>query len=114
VGIENVSRRQISQAQYINSFITDMQEYYASFNVVELNTSTTMGADNNPAYKLVYTFTSPEWEYGESITIKAIEVGILVNDKVYYITYSAESRNYSDYLPIAQKMVGSFEILRRQ
>jgi serine/threonine-protein kinase len=73
-----------------------------------------MGVHNSPAYKLVYTFTLPEWEYGESINIKAMEVGTLVNDKIYYITYSAESRNYSNYLPIAQKMVGSFELLRRQ
>jgi hypothetical protein len=114
IGIENVSERQISQAQYVDSVVADMKGYYESFNIVELNRITVMGANNSPAYKIVYAFTPPEWEYGESINIKAMEVGTLVNGKVYYITYSAELKKYSDYLPIAQKMIGSFELIRQQ
>jgi serine/threonine-protein kinase len=111
VGIENMSKRKISQAQYLDSFVTDMKGYYASFNLVEFNTSTFIGTNNSPAYKIVYTFTPPEWKYGESINIKAMEVGTLVNGKVYYITYSSELRKYSDYLPIALKMISSFELI---
>jgi hypothetical protein len=39
-----------------------------------------------------------------------MEVGTIIGDKAYSVQYIADSSQYSDYLPIVQKMIGSLMI----
>ena len=48
----------------------------------------------------------PEGQY----TIKTMQIGIIINHKLYVIQYYAELEKYSDNLPIIQKMVNSLQI----
>jgi hypothetical protein len=38
-----------------------------------------------------------------------MQVLSIKEDKIYLLTYSAEKRKYSDYLPTIEKMIDSFE-----
>jgi len=42
----------------------------------------------------------------------APSLSIVIEDKVYFVTYYAEEEQYSDYLPTIQKMISSVEMTR--
>ncbi len=39
-----------------------------------------------------------------------MEIGTVRNSKAYYITYTAEATQFSQFLPVAEEMIKSFEI----
>ena len=39
-----------------------------------------------------------------------MEIGAIIGNKAYSITYTAEEKQYSDYLPTIQKMIDSFQL----
>jgi hypothetical protein len=57
--------------------------FYTDFNLVESNI-THLAGKNNPAYKLVWI--DPEGQY----TIKTMQIGTIINHKLYVIQYYAE------------------------
>jgi eukaryotic-like serine/threonine-protein kinase len=57
------------------------------------------------AYKLIYTRQEGQCK------LQAIEVGTVRNKKAYFITYTADSAKYSQYLPIAEAVIQSFQII---
>jgi PsbP-like protein len=85
-------------------FIIDaIKQTNPDFQLDESN-STTIRSDIStiPAYKIVYT--TDDHKIMKIITIKG--------DKAYVITYGTkQSAQYSNYLPIAQKMIDSFQIV---
>jgi hypothetical protein len=60
---------------------------------------------NHPAHILVYTTITGGDEF-----FKKMQVYTVSNNKVYLITYTAQEALFSDYLPVVQKMIDSFEI----
>ncbi|HYZ96487.1 MAG TPA: hypothetical protein VE524_07805 [Nitrososphaeraceae archaeon] len=68
-----------------------------------MNATTLSG--NNPAHKVLYTNREGEDEH------KTMQILSIKDDKIYLLTYSAEKRKYSDYLPTIEKMIDSFEIV---
>jgi hypothetical protein len=81
-----------------------------NFQLIESNITTLA---NNPAYKIISTFTnsrpgdddplrSPQFQ---TMTIWTIKGG-----RIYTISYSQIPSEFSRYLPIIQKMIDSFEI----
>ena len=42
---------------------------------------------------------------------KTMQILSIKDDKIYLLTYSAEKRKYSEYLPTIEKMIDSFEIV---
>ena len=61
---------------------------------------------DNPAHKVVYTYSDAEI----GIT-KTMEIMTIKDDKLYFISYTADSTKYSNYLPTIQKMTDSFKII---
>jgi hypothetical protein len=60
-----------------------------------------------PAQKIVYTAAGPEH--------KTMAVYAIKGDKAFFISYLTETESiYSSYLPIAQKMIDSFQITSKQ
>jgi eukaryotic-like serine/threonine-protein kinase len=57
-----------------------------------------------PAYKLTYTRQDGECK------LQAMEIGTLRNGKAYFITYTAEEKEYNKYLDVVEEMINSFEI----
>lgn len=57
-----------------------------------------------PAYKLTYTRQDGECK------LQAMEIGTLRNGKAYFITYTAEEKEYNKYLEVVEEMINSFAI----
>src|ERR671920_264696 len=90
--------------EYLRTTINDYNDDSQDFQVIESNTnSSTLGG--YPAYKLVYTDVD-----GDNINYKDMEIGTIIGDKVYLVTYDAAEEEYSVYLPAVQKMIDSLKI----
>jgi eukaryotic-like serine/threonine-protein kinase len=60
-----------------------------------------------PAYSFELTYTDPE--FGPQ---NMLEVGRILEDKVYYIQYFADPPIYGKYFPTVERMIESFETLQ--
>ena len=60
-----------------------------------------------PAYSFEIVYT--DLEFGPQ---NVLEVGTIFDDRVYYIQYFADTPIYQKYLPIAQRMIESFQIMQ--
>jgi 4-amino-4-deoxy-L-arabinose transferase-like glycosyltransferase len=106
INIEKISAKNMELDKYAKSVINYYRE---SFNLIESNINSTLAG--YPAYGLTYTLVYHR--FGENdINIKAREIGTIVGNRVYYITYFAEATKYDNYLPIIQKMIDSFKITK--
>jgi len=59
----------------------------------------------NPEYMLVYSYSD-----GVSMKVISMDLGILKGEKVYVISYSAEPKQYDNYMPTILNMINSFQI----
>lgn len=72
--------------------------------------STTIG-DNYPAHKIVFTFPEePNALNGREF--KEMQVWTINNSRAYIISYFTTVDDYDNYLPMAQKIINSFRIVR--
>ena len=67
--------------EYLATTINDYNDT-PDFKVIESNTNSILAG--KPAYKLVYT------DVEDGIDYKTLEIGTLMGNKVYFITYDAE------------------------
>jgi S1-C subfamily serine protease len=106
ISMDRLSNQDMTLEEYVTSLITDYNETLTDFNLIESNTSTTLGGgDNNrPAYRLSYTDKEDDANY------KTMEIGTIIGDRVYFINYVAEEEKYSNYLPNIQRMINSLQI----
>ncbi|MGC1133501.1 MAG: PsbP-related protein [Nitrososphaeraceae archaeon] len=72
-------------------------------NIVQSGSSTLA---DNPAHTTIYTLNKPLLP-----DLKEMQTFTVKGDKAYIIIYTAESDKYDSYLPIAQKMIDSFQIM---
>jgi tetratricopeptide (TPR) repeat protein len=106
--IDNIPYR-ADLAEYLQESI-NAYKVNEDFEIVESNPDAKLAG--NPAYLLTYTWTTePENEDELSYNLQTMEIGTIIENKGYYITYNAEEDAYSDYLPTIQNMIDSFEIL---
>ena len=102
--MERLTNQNMTLDEYAASVISDYNETLTDFNLIESNTNITLGGDNKPAYRLIYTDRDIDTNY------KTMEIGTIIGDRVYYIEYIAEEKKYSNYLPTIQMMINSFQI----
>jgi hypothetical protein len=81
-----------------------------NFRLIESNFTTL--ANNNPAYRIVSTFTNsgPTADLLHSPQFQTMTIWTIEGDRIYTISYSQIPSQFSTYLPIIQKMIDSFEI----
>ncbi|MDX1373039.1 MAG: PsbP-related protein, partial [Nitrososphaeraceae archaeon] len=60
---------------------------------------------NQSAYTLIYSTT-----VGKEELFKKIQVYTIFDGKVYLITFTSQDALFSDYLPVAKKMIDSFQV----
>jgi eukaryotic-like serine/threonine-protein kinase len=100
----NSNAHTITLGKLLDNIINSYKKYiYTDFNLVESNI-TRLANNNNPAYKLVWI--DPEGQY----TIKTMQIGTIINHKLYVVQYYAELEKYSENLPTIQKMIDSLQI----
>jgi hypothetical protein len=88
--------------EYLTRITNDYNAKLKEFKVIESNTNSILAG--KPAYKLIFTDEEDEIYY------KTMDIGTIIGDKVYLLSYVAQREHYSDYLPIVQKMINSLKI----
>jgi hypothetical protein len=88
--------------EYLTRITNDYKARLKEFKVIESNTNSILAG--KPAYKLIFTDEEDEIYY------KTMDIGTIIGDKVYLLSYVAQREHYSDYLPIVQKMINSLKI----
>jgi S1-C subfamily serine protease len=104
ISMKRLTDQNMTLDEYAASVISDYNETLTDFNLIESNTNITLGGDNKPAYRLIYT------DREDDVNYKTMEIGTIIGDRVYYIEYFAEEKKYSNYLPTIQMMINSFQI----
>jgi eukaryotic-like serine/threonine-protein kinase len=83
-----------------------------NFQLIESNITTIA---NNPAYKIISTFTNSKPGDDDPLhppQFQTMTIWIINGDRLYTISYSHTTSEFSRYLPITQKMIDSFEITK--
>jgi hypothetical protein len=90
----------------------DSKLEFPHLNLSEANTNTTTLA-GKPAYKLVYNYLLPAslGYTSESGLRKEMEIGTIINGRVYQATYSAHPDRFLQNLPIIQRMLDTLKIV---
>jgi hypothetical protein len=111
IGVDNLSKEfPQSPVVSINEYLNRSLEHknstgFPGFKLIVSNTNNTLAG--NRAYTVVWTYTHPI--YGIR---KSIEIATIIGSKGYFIDYTAAVPKFSNYLPIAEKMIESFEIIK--
>lgn len=106
-----VSLTEYSQNMPLNDYSNLVNSVIRAPGVTVLDSKLISLTDGNPAQTIVF-IPPPS---GISSTLLKPEVMLIWTvkaNKVYTISYNADSPNYSKYLPIVEKMVESFEITK--
>jgi hypothetical protein len=99
---KNIQSNKTRLDKYVNSHIDSLRRSLQGFDLNELNTTSFA---RNPEEKVVYS-------YRDSVigTAKTMEVWIISSNKLYLISFNADATKYFHYLPLIEKMLGSFKI----
>lgn len=73
-----------------------------------LESSNRITLSGRPAYKLVYIIGSID---GGSL-VKRMEIGTIVDKELYILNGGSRTKYYSDILPILERMISSFELIK--
>lgn len=111
IGVDNVSKefpnlQKVSINQYLHRSLAHKNSTgFPGFNLIESNTKNSLAG--NLAYTISWTYTHQT--YGSR---KSLEIATVIGGKGYFVDYTAATANFSSYLPYAQNMTDSFEIIR--
>ena len=73
-----------------------------NFKLIE---SQALSLANNPAEKLVYSFSNPQ----VGVT-KVMDTLIIKDDKLFLLSFNSDAATFNNYLPIIQKMLDSLSL----
>jgi hypothetical protein len=90
--------------QYAEQIVSNYNSTLIDFSLEEIDLETaTLGNNDSPAYRIVYT----ERLQPENIDLKTLEIGTVIEDRIYVVMYHAETARYEQYLPIIEEMINS-------
>ena len=96
--------QKVSINQYLNRSLAHKNSTgFPGFNLIESDTNSRLLA-NSSAYTIVWTYTHPT--YGMR---KSIEIATILGGRGYFVDYTAAAANFSKFLPVAEKMIKSFQ-----
>jgi serine/threonine-protein kinase len=98
VSVENFSG---TLQESTNSFINEIKNNLPESEIID---EAIITLANRPARQLVFTGKDGD------ITVKKLQIWALKGDKTYVIIYTANINDYDKFIPIAKKMIKSFEI----
>jgi hypothetical protein len=104
IDVDELDPSDTTLSDYSNERVDDLREDRNDFELIEFEPVTI--SDGQPAQKVVYSFTGEDGE-----VVNVIRVWGIYQAKLYSIAYIADSNQYDQYLPIAQQMIDSFEIV---
>ncbi|MBW4495258.1 MAG: protein kinase [Oscillatoria princeps RMCB-10] len=102
VEIQDLSAQPVTEQQYTKEALKAIYQFVPNAKIlIELKDQ---NIGNSSGYQVVYTGR----DGGQNL--KRMQMWAVINNKAYVITYEAEEQKYLQFLPVAQKMVDSFEI----
>jgi hypothetical protein len=104
LSLDTLPDPKISLGDYSNEVIRHNSDRQQDFRLLDNDTDSTILA-GYPAYRHI-----SEWTLDDEKTIKQMEIGTKIANKVYYLDYYAEQDKYNSFLPIIQEMINSFDI----
>ena len=103
IAVQSLPFHNLPLNTYTNLNVNTLRQSEPGFQLLMSN-DTTLAGGNNPAHKITYTVATG---------LKTMAVYTIKGDKAFILEYITGSEaTYSSYLPIAQKMVGSFQITK--
>ncbi|MFN6484802.1 MAG: protein kinase domain-containing protein [Nostoc sp. DedQUE03] len=103
VNINELPQQLLSLEEYKNSAIQKIKKNNPNQQVKDDSQPSTTLSNFN-AYKLTYTRQDGQCK------LKVMEIGTVRNGKAYFISYTAEEKEYNKYLELVEKMINSFKI----
>lgn len=97
-----ISDNPINISTYLKNEANSIQEENADVTILDTSTNYLLSGEN--AYKLVTR------SYSGNSTVDDVEVGTIVGNKLYILNYEVDSQDSENALPIANRMIYSFEI----
>jgi len=91
-----------NMSAYLENRTNAIQEGDQDVTIIEASTDSILAG--HPAYKLVTR------SYSGNETIDTVEYGMMVDNKLYSLSYEVNTSDYQNSLPITNKMIYSFEI----
>ena len=96
--------QKVSINQYLDRSLAHKNSTgFPGFDLMESDTNNRRLADNL-AYTIVWTYIHPT--YGMR---KSIEIATILGSKGYFVDYTVATTNFSKFLPVAEKMIESFQ-----
>ncbi|MFL6457095.1 MAG: hypothetical protein ACJ71G_09030 [Nitrososphaeraceae archaeon] len=96
--------QKVSINQYLDRSLAHKNSTgFPGFNLIESDTNNRRLA-GNLAYTIVWTYVHPT--YGMR---KSIEIATILGSRGYFVDYTAAATNFSEFLPVAEKMIESFQ-----
>jgi hypothetical protein len=92
--------------EYAEQVIEYNNDSLRAFDLLDVDTDSIILA-GHPGYRIIYASLSQNGSI-----IKQMEIGTLIDNRVYYLIYYAELEKYDDFLPVIQEMINSFKIGR--
>jgi hypothetical protein len=110
VSVENLSGTVKTLDVLTKQNIDQANKSLPNFRLIESNITTLA---NNPAYKVVSTFTNSGFDDPlYSPQFQTMNIWAIKEDRIYTISYSQTHSGFSTHLPNIQKMIDSFEITK--
>ena len=91
-------------SEIMNGVVNSYKSSLNKFDLIKSDSDTTLA--NNTAQRLTYSFTD------KGNRMKAMDTAVVKGENVYLIQYIAEHNQFENYMPLAQKMIDSFEIIQ--
>lgn len=104
VKVQNLHSRNVTLGTVTKVQIENLTQNNPDFVLLE-STSTTLA--NNLGHKIVFTATDADGHQRRAMQVWMVNV-----DKAYLITYKALPDKYSEFLPLAQRMIDSFKLIK--
>lgn len=115
IGIDNLSKEfghlPVSINDYFDRSLKNKKNStgFPDFKLIGTNIKNNTALGSRPAYAILWTYNHPI--YGIR---KSMEIGTIIGNKGYFVDYIAASSKFSDYLPIIQEMINSFEVINQK
>jgi hypothetical protein len=102
LAVQNLTQNNSTLGEFRNQALR-FYEQYSNFHLVESSDENIFLSDI-PAYRLVFTFVS------EGFDLKWMEIGALMDNRVYRVIFFAENQKFDEFLPIVEQIINSIEI----
>lgn len=105
ISVDNLPKN-LTLKEYSNEVIDLKNKSLQDFSLSDHDIDSIILA-GHPAYRFINS-----WSLDDGKTMKEMEIGTKIGNKIYYVTYYAEEERFPYFLPVIQDMINSFEIER--